>query len=320
MSNRTLQDSPTETLFRLRDQVASVIRGRPEALERLLICLLAEGHALLEDVPGTGKTTLAYSLSRSLDLPFRRIQFTSDLLPSDVLGVSVYHERDHEFVFQQGPVFTSILLADEINRAMPKTQSSLLEVMDRGKVSMDGKTYALEPPFLVVATQNPVDYESTFPLPASQLDRFLMRFSLGFPGLESEREILESPNQKYDELELSPVADRLTVRAWQQAVRNIFVEESVLEYLLRIGRETRERSVLHYGASTRALLGWKRAAQARAFLQKRNFVSPADVTATCEPVLAHRLSPQEPILRPEEADRLVREELRDIVDAIPAPV
>jgi MoxR-like ATPase len=212
---------------RLRNNIERTIRGKTEAVDRVIICLLAGGHLLIEDLPGLGKTTLAYCLARSIDCTFSRIQFTSDMLPSDIIGVSIYDERVREFTFKQGPIFANIVLADEINRTTPKTQSSLLEVMSRGKLSVDGKTYSVPPPFMVIATQNPIDYEGTFPLPESQMDRFLMRLEMGYPEYEYELEIIKSGHLHYDNLEAEPVVSRKEVVELQGFTREVFIEDTV---------------------------------------------------------------------------------------------
>jgi MoxR-like ATPase len=279
-----------EQCQRLGANIRRTIKGKDEAIEQVLVCLLAQGHLLLEDLPGVGKTTLAYSLARSLDCSFSRIQFTSDLLPSDVTGVSIYDERVREFVFKRGPVFAHIVLADEINRATPKTQSALLEVMDRGKISNDGATHDIGAPFMVFATQNPVDYEGTFPLPESQLDRFLMRLRLGYPAAADEMEILRRPRLTYDTIAVDPVITRAEVVAMQEMVGRVYIEESVLGYLLAIVGATRTESEFRTGVSVRGGLALKQAAQARALLRGRDFVVPEDISHLVVPVLAHRLS------------------------------
>jgi len=279
-----------EKLDRLRANIRHTIKGKDEAIEQVLVCLLAQGHLLLEDLPGVGKTTLAYSLARSLDCSFSRIQFTSDLLPTDVTGVAIYDERVREFVFKRGPVFAHIVLADEINRATPKTQSALLEVMDRGKITADGATHDIGAPFMVFATQNPVDYEGTFPLPESQLDRFLMRLRMGYPAAADELEILQRPRLNYDAIAIQPVVTRAELVELQGLAAQVYVEASVLEYLLKIVAATRTESEFRTGVSVRGGLGLKQAAQARALAYGRDFVKPEDVTKLAVPVLAHRLA------------------------------
>ncbi len=279
-----------EKLDRLRANIRRTIKGKDEAIEQVLVCLLAQGHLLLEDLPGVGKTTLAYSLARSLDCSFSRIQFTSDLLPTDVTGVAIYDERVREFIFKRGPVFAHIVLADEINRATPKTQSALLEVMDRGKITADGATHDIGAPFMVFATQNPVDYEGTFPLPESQLDRFLMRLRLGYPAAADELEILQRPRLNYDSIAIQPVVTRAEIVELQELAGQVYIEDSVLEYLLKIVAATRTESEFRAGVSVRGGLSLKQAAQARALVYGRSFVKPEDVTKLVIPVLAHRLA------------------------------
>ncbi len=323
MSERSDGSRPTdsrEKLDRLRANIARTIKGKDEAIEQVLVCLLAQGHLLLEDLPGVGKTTLGYSLARSLDCSFSRIQFTSDLLPTDVTGVSIYDERVREFVFKRGPVFANIVLADEINRATPKTQSALLEVMDRGKITADGTTHEIGAPFMVFATQKPVDYEGTFPLPESQFDRFLMRLRMGYPATADELEILRRPRLTYDSIPIEPVVTREEVVELQEQAGRVFVEGSVLEYLLRIVAATRTESEFRTGVSVRGGLALKQAAQARALLFGRDFVLPADVTNLVVPVLAHRLA-----LARQGADALeerlaVEAILRRVLGHLPEPV
>ena len=307
-------------LDRLRANIRRTIKGKDEAIDQVLICLLAGGHLLLEDLPGLGKTTLAYSLARSLDCTFSRIQFTSDLLPTDVTGVAIYDERVREFVFKRGPVFANIVLADEINRATPKTQSALLEVMDRGRITADGATHDLGTPFMVFATQNPVDYEGTFPLPESQLDRFLMRLRMGYPAVADELEILQRPRLSYDSIAIEPVVTRTEIVELQGLAGRVFVEGSVLEYLLKIVAATRTESEFRTGVSVRGGLALKQAAQARAILQGRDFVVPEDVTKLVVPVLGHRLA-----LARQGADALeerttIEAILRRLLSPLPEPV
>src|ERR1700712_1356400 len=231
--------STRAALERLKVNMRATIKGKDDVIEHVLTCLIAGGHLLLEDLPGVGKTTLAYSLARSMDCAFSRIQFTSDLLPSDVTGVAIYDETVKEFVFKKGPVFANIVLADEINRATPKTQSALLEVMDRARVTVDGVAHSVGAPFMVFATQNPVDYEGTFPLPESQMDRFLMRLQMGYPQPADEMEILRIARTSYDAIALNAVITRADVLGLQSLVAQVFVEDSVLDYILRIVTATR---------------------------------------------------------------------------------
>lgn len=311
--------SARDLLARLKANMRLTIKGKDEIIDQTLTCLLAGGHLLIEDLPGVGKTTLAYSLARSMDAPFSRIQFTSDLLPSDVTGVSIYDETVKEFVFKPGPVFASILLADEINRATPKTQSALLEVMDRGKVTVDGAAHAVGAPFMVVATQNPVDYEGTFPLPESQMDRFLMRLHMGYPQPADELDILRAPKLGYDAIALNPVVTRTDVLKLQALAGKVFVEDSVLDYILRIVTATRTEAEFRSGASVRGGLALRTAAQGRALLLGRDFVVPEDVQEMVGPVLAHRLAFARQTSDALEERRAVLAALRRIVAAIATP-
>jgi MoxR-like ATPase len=309
-----------KSLDNLHANIAKVIKGKDEVIEQVLICLIASGHLLIEDLPGVGKTTLAYCLARSIDCTFLRIQFTSDLLPSDVIGVSVYDEQVKEFVFKRGPIFSNILLTDEINRTTPKTQSALLEVMDRSKVTVDGQTYSVTAPFMVFATQNPVDYEGTFPLPESQMDRFLMRLKMGYPKQEKELEILQNGTLRYDSIQPDPVITRNEVQRFQEYVHHVFVEESILEYILRIVTATRAENEFLAGVSTRGSLSVKVAAQAAALADGRNFVIPEDVTKILLPVLTHRLGLRRQTSDALEERSIVEGILRNIIDSEPMPV
>jgi len=311
-----------ETLQRIKANIGQVILGKDDVIDQVLVTLVAGGHLLLEDLPGLGKTTLAYCLARSIDCQFSRIQFTSDLLPSDVLGVSIYDETLKEFVFKKGPLFANIVLADEINRTTPKTQSSLLEVMDRGKVSMDGQTYPVGQPFMVFATQNPTDYEGTFPLPESQMDRFFMRLQMGYPSLAAEMSILQAATTRrsYDLLELSPVATRAEILEIQHFTPQVFVEDTVLEYILKIVTATRTEAEFQAGISTRGSLALKLAAQAAALCDGRAFVIPADVQQVVKAVCVHRLGLKRTTADALEERRLAEGWLAQIMDKISVPV
>jgi MoxR-like ATPase len=308
-----------DAVERLKANMRLTIKGKDEVIEQTLVCLLAGGHLLIEDLPGVGKTTLAYSLARSLDSAFSRIQFTSDLLPTDVTGVSIYDETVKEFIFKPGPVFANIVLADEINRATPKTQSALLEVMDRGKVTVDGEAHAVGIPFMVVATQNPVDYEGTFPLPQSQMDRFLMRLQMGYPQPGDELEILRAPRLGYDAIALNPVVTRSDILKMQALAGRVFVEDSLLDYILKIITATRTESEFKAGVSVRGGLALRLAAQARALVLGRDFVIPEDVQTMAGAVLAHRLSLARQTSDALEERRAVLAALRRIIGAIAVP-
>ncbi len=307
---------------RVKENIRRVIRGKDTVIDDTLVCLLAGGHLLIEDLPGLGKTTLAYCLARSVDCTFSRIQFTSDMLPSDVLGVSVYDEDTKEFVFKPGPVFANLVLADEINRTSPKTQSGLLEVMERGRVTADGRTHQLGEPFMVFATQNPADYESAFPLPESQTDRFLMRIRMGYPEFDDEAAILRESGARggYDRIDLSSVISHAELNAARRAVAGVFVEESVLDHLLRIVAATRTESEFRCGVSTRGAVALQAAARARALYSGRNYITPEDVRRSVKPVLAHRLPLRRPAADILEERAAVEAVLSRILDAIPSPV
>ena len=304
----------------LKEGIGSYLKGKPEVIDRVVVALIAGGHVLIEDLPGLGKTTLAYCLAKSIDCEFTRIQFTSDLLPSDVIGVSIYHEGTRNFVFQKGPLFTNILLADEINRTTPKTQSSLLEAMDRGKVSVDGKTYDLAAPFLVFATQNPVDFEGTFPLPESQMDRFLIRLQMGYPEFPVEMELMQAGMLRYDAIATEPVLKAEEVMEIQREVPKVHVEPDVIAYMLKIVGATRTETEFHAGISTRGALSLKLACQAFALQKGRNFVIPEDVHAMVPSVFTHRLTLRRQTSDALEERRTVEGILKRIVDSLPLPV
>jgi MoxR-like ATPase len=311
--------STREALDRLKTNMRQTIKGKDDVIEQALVCLLGGGHLLIEDLPGVGKTTLAYSLARSMDCAFSRIQFTSDLLPTDVTGVSIYDETVKEFIFKPGPVFANVVLADEINRATPKTQSALLEVMDRSKVTVDGEAHPVGSPFMVVATQNPVDYEGTFPLPESQMDRFLMRLQMGYPQPADELAILRAPRLGYDAIALNPVVTRSDVLRMQALAGKVFVEDSVLDYVLKIITATRTEAEFKSGVSVRGGLALRIAAQARALVNGRDFVIPEDVQLMAGPVLAHRLSLARQTSDALEERRTVLAALKRIIGAVAVP-
>jgi MoxR-like ATPase len=297
--------------------VGRVIVGKERVVELCLVALLCEGHVLLEDVPGIGKTTLAKSIARSLGCTFRRIQFTPDLLPSDVTGVLYFNQKTQEFEFRPGPLMAQIVLADEINRATPRTQSALLEAMQERQMTVDVDTILLPRPFLVLATQNPIELEGTFPLPEAQLDRFLMRISIGYPTEREENDILLRYEQEDPLEDLQPVVDADNLLDMQEQVRRVQVEESVREYIVQVTRATREHEAVELGVSPRGTLGLYRTAQALASLRGRSFVIPDDVKELTLPVLGHRI-----IINPQIRLRGQRPEdiLLNIVEAVPVPV
>jgi MoxR-like ATPase len=284
-------DDLVATAHRIGTAIQSVIDGKAEAVRLALTVLLAEGHLLIEDVPGVGKTMLAKALARSIDCSVRRIQFTPDLLPSDITGVSAYNQERREFEFKPGPVFANIVVGDEVNRASPKTQSALLESMEERHVTVDGTTYQLDRPFMVIATQNPVEMEGTYPLPEAQRDRFTARLSIGYPTAAAELEMLDTHGSSSPLDQLSPVATALDVRALIEAVRHVLVAGQVKQYIISLCAATRTAPELRLGASPRAALHLLRAARARAALDGRDYVIPDDVQTLAAPVLAHRLLP-----------------------------
>ena len=306
-----------ESAKRLRDNIQQVIVGKDEIIDLALIAMLCEGHVLLEDVPGTGKTTLAKTIAASLGCTFRRVQFTPDLLPSDVTGIYYYDQKQQAFEFRPGPIFSQILLADEINRATPRTQSALLEAMQERQVTVDIATHRLERPFLVLATQNPVELEGTFPLPEAQLDRFLLKIAIGYPSAEEENKILLR-FERHDPLEtLEKVVEPDEILTMQQQVREIRVEPSVRSYIVNVCRATRAHEDIALGASPRATMALYRTCQALAAIRSRDFVIPDDVKTMAPYVLTHRLmvNPQTRL-----RGRLPEEIIRDVVNTVPVPV
>lgn len=305
---------------KLQKNIEQVIKGKSEVIKNLLIGFLAQGHVLLEDVPGVGKTTLAHLLARSLNLSFSRIQFTSDLLPSDIIGAIIYNQSTHEFDFKPGPIFANIVLADEINRTTPKTQSALLEAMNSAQVSVDKHTYDLPRPFMVIATQNPIEFHGTFPLPKSQMDRFLMRLEVGYPDMEDEVRILREQREVGNIDFVEPVMEREEVVDLQEQVRNVQIAEELLYYLARLVAATRESQMIELGASTRAALALRRAAQAKAFYEGRDYCVPDDIKTMVLPVLAHRIQ----AVRTFDGNGLSGKEeeraLQRILDEVEAPV
>ncbi|MDE2992531.1 MAG: MoxR family ATPase [Chloroflexota bacterium] len=301
---------------RVVEIVEQVIVGKHYEVQLALIALICRGHLLIEDVPGVGKTTLAKSLARSLGCTFKRMQFTPDLLPSDVTGVSIYNQKSAEFEFRPGPVMAQIVLADEVNRATPKTQSALLEAMEENQITVDGVTRALPVPFLVMATQNPIEYEGTFPLPEAQLDRFMMRLSLGYPSAADELVVLTAQQQAHPLDTLDQVVSLEDLLQLQQEVRGVYVDRLVSEYIVAVVTATREHQEVYLGASPRGSLALYRASQARAMMYGRDYVIPDDVKELGEPTLAHRL-----IVSPAARIRNVdpRQIIEEIVEAVPVP-
>jgi MoxR-like ATPase len=309
--------APAELFGRLRDNIGTVFLGKPEVIQFALVALLAEGHLLIEDVPGIGKTLLARALARSLDCPCHRIQFTPDLLPSDLLGTSVFHQASGEFVFKPGPLFAPVILADEINRATPRTQSALLEAMNDRQVSVDGRTWPLGSPFLVLATQNPYEFEGTYPLPESQLDRFLLRLRIGYPDRAAEKEILNRHRAGEPIEQLQPVLHGDDVVALQAAARQVRLDDSLSDYILDLIEATRTHPDAYLGGSTRAALALYRAAQSLALLEGRDYVVPDDIKRLARPVLAHRLVAKT-LRRGERADA-AEEIVTDVLTRTPVP-
>lgn len=310
----------TKKIQAVRDNIERVIKGKAEVVELAVVALLARGHLLIEDVPGVGKTTLAHSLARSLGCSFRRIQFTSDLLPSDILGVSVFHQQKQVFEFKPGPIFAHIVLADEINRTTPKTQSSLLEAMNDAQVSVDSQTHLLPRPFMVIATQNPWEYHGTFPLPESQLDRFLMRIRVGYPDPTDEKKILGRQQLLHPADELEPVLSIQEVLDLQERVEKVRLDESLMEYLLAIVSATRRSELLALGVSTRGAMSLHKAAKALALVRDRDYCLPDDIKGLAPVILSHRVTLHAGRgsrgRRSEEAERVIE----DIVESVPVPL
>ena len=302
---------------RLLENVGLVVLGKPEVIRLAIVALLAEGHVLIEDVPGVGKTLLARAIAASIDCSFRRIQFTPDLLPSDVLGSSIYHAPSGEFVFKPGPLFANVILADEINRTTPRTQSALLEAMSDRQVSIEGQTYPLSPPFIVLATQNPYEFEGTYVLPESQLDRFMLRLRMGYPIRSEERKVFASHRNGEPVEKLRPVLTAKEVLHLQHGVRRVQVDDAITEYLLDIVHATRRSEDLHVGVSTRGALTLYRAAQSLALVSGRDYVVPDDIKTLVVPVLAHRVVGKSFLQAGEfgAAEAIIR----DIVDRIRVP-
>ena len=301
---------------RIIENVEKVIVGKHDAVQLTVIALLCEGHLLIEDVPGTGKTMLAKSVSRSLGCVFRRIQFTPDMLPSDVTGVSVFNQKTREFEFRPGPVMAQVVLTDEINRATPKTQSALLEAMEERQVTVDGVTYPMKQPFLVLATQNPIEYEGTFPLPEAQLDRFMMRISLGYPDTDDEVTMLDSQQHTHPITRIVQVVSSDELIEAQTSIKDMYINDLVKEYIIRLVKATRKHPDVYLGASPRGSIALYRTGQARAAMMGRDFVTPDDVKALAMVTLAHRL-----IISPSARIKNVdpRAVIQEILDSTPVP-
>src|SRR3712207_6544696 len=310
-------ETAAERIGRLHGAVESVIKGKPEAVRLAIVALLAGGHLLVEDVPGVGKTTLAHALAQALDCTFQRIQFTSDLLPSDVIGLSIYNERAGGFEFKPGPIFANVVLADEINRTTPKTQSALLEAMAEGHVTVEGVTHHLRAPFIVVATQNPIEHHGTYPLPESQVDRFMLRLRIGYPETAVEKQILRERERGNPLERLRPVMTAEDVLELQRSVTEVAVDDALVDYLMRIVTATRDSEMLDLGVSPRGTLALFRAAQALALSEGRHYCVPDDIKRLILPVFAHRLAVNSRFSsslhrRSEEAEEVLREIMKTV--------
>jgi MoxR-like ATPase len=310
----------SQSIKALQENIARVIKGKSRVIELSVVCLLARGHLLIEDVPGVGKTTLAHSLARSLDCAFKRIQFTSDLLPSDIVGVSIFNRQKQGFEFMPGPLFANIVLADEINRTTPKTQSSLLEAMSEAQISVDNQTYPLSQPFMVIATQNPAEYHGTFPLPESQLDRFLMRLRIGYPAPAEEKKVLDRPQSLHPANEIQPVLTGQHIVDLQAEVEKVHMEESLMDYLLSVVLATRQSDLLSLGVSTRGTLALCKAAKALALVRERNYCLPEDIKELAPAILSHRVMLNRPQGSGSNSFDLAERVIRDILESVPVPV
>lgn len=316
---QTMVTGTNSQIAQLQQTIARVIKGKEEAIQLALITLLAKGHLLIEDVPGTGKTTLAQTIARAFRCSFQRVQFTSDMLPSDVIGISVFNPAHETFDFKPGPLFANIVLADEINRTTPKTQSALLEAMNEAQVTVDNRTHPLPHPFLVIATQNPIEHHGTYPLPESQLDRFLMRIRMGYPARESEKQILRN-NGSAGIDEVPPVMDAAEVVSMQEAVTRVRVDESLLDYTLEIAERTRQSEQLSLGVSPRGTVMLQRGAQARAFLEGRDYCLPDDFKRLMLPVFAHRIVVSSRYTSTRKKSEQAEAILSDIIDSTRVPL
>lgn len=310
-------------LAELQRSISRVVKGKEEVIQTALVALLAKGHLLVEDVPGVGKTTLAHAIARSFHCTFQRIQFTSDLLPSDVIGISVFNHVTQEFEFKPGPVFANIIVADEINRTTPKTQSALLEAMNESQITIDNHTHPLPNPFLVLATQNPIEHHGTYPLPESQLDRFLMRIRMGYPARASEKEIIRNNAATAGHSaaeQVEPIMDAADVLAMQESVARVKVDESLLDYALDIIERTRQTEQLSLGVSPRGAVMLHRAAQARAFLEGRDYCLPDDIKQLIVPVFAHRVVVSSRYVSTQKKSEQAEAILREIIDSTRVPL
>jgi MoxR-like ATPase len=310
----------SEPAARLARAIAQVVKGKDDVIELALIALLARGHLLIEDVPGVGKTTLAQALARSFHCTFQRIQFTSDLLPSDVIGITVFNQARQEFEFKRGPIFANVVVADEINRTTPKTQSALLEAMNEAQVTVDNRTYPLPQPFMVLATQNPVEHHGTYPLPESQLDRFLFRVRMGYPDRASEKEILRESTGRSAVETLDPVMEAHDIAAMQRTVECVRVDDTLLDYALEIVARTRASEQFSLGVSTRGALMLHRAAQARAFLHGRDFCLPDDFKQLVVSVFAHRVIVNARSISTQKKSEQTETLLREMVESVRVPL
>jgi MoxR-like ATPase len=306
-----------QKLQSLKENLSKVLVGKPKVIEMVAVALLCQGHVLIEDVPGLGKTMLVKALARSLGCKFSRIQFTPDLLPSDVVGITVYNQKTMEFQYRPGPIMANIVLADEINRTSPKTQSSLLEAMEEGQLTVDGETWSLPNPFMVLATQNPIEYEGTFPLPEAQLDRFLLRLEIGYPDFETEQKIIRSQEHGQHPLHsLEQILEISDILAAREQAAAVTLSDSLVAYIVELCNRTRRHEALYLGASPRGALGLARTAKALAWLQGRTYVLPDDIKAMAIPVLAHRI-----LLNPEEKLQglSAQDIIQSVVQSVPVP-
>lgn len=313
-------EQAVESIRALEKNITSVIFGKQDVVRLAIAGLLAKGHLLIEDVPGIGKTTLAHAVARSVDCTFQRIQFTNDLLPSDIIGVTIYNQHTQEFEFKAGPIFANVILADEINRTTPKTQSCLLEAMNDLQISVDGVTYRLPEPFLVLATQNPVEFHGTYPLPESQLDRFMLKIRMGYPPSEDEKEMVtgQQVNSPIDSLE--PVVDAKDVCAMQNMILEVKVEPALVEYLMSIVEATRHASAIELGVSPRGAMGYYKAAQANAFVNGRDYCTPDDIKDLAVPCLSHRIIPATGLDVESARTEIGERAISEILNRIPVPL